>query len=80
MPPAVVLPAKTAATPAAVASTEEPFSSGTLLTGLVMGLGLAAYLARKFKGMSVAEMAAYSVHCLIALVKNTFKALVSLKK
>ncbi|TAN65765.1 MAG: copper oxidase [Methylobacter sp.] len=74
-----VLLAKTAA-PVNVASSEEPLISGTLLTGIVIGLLLTSYLTRKFKGMSVAEIIAYIFQHLTTLCRFLFKQLAFLIK
>ncbi|NOT83657.1 MAG: copper oxidase [Methylococcaceae bacterium] len=80
MPPPVVLPAKAGATPAKVAEIEPAFISATMLIGLVIGLLLMPFLARQFKGMSVAEIVAYSVELLGLLFNKLSTVLVALFK
>lgn len=61
MPPPVVLPVKAGAEPAkATVPAEQPLLSGTLIIGLVAGLLLTPYLARKLKGMTISEIIAYA--------------------
>lgn len=60
MPPPVVLPTKAVAAPKVDAqAADQSFLSGTLVIGLALGVILAPFLARKFKGMSAAEIVAY---------------------
>ncbi len=71
MPPPVVLPEKTVAKPASDAAAQaqsEPFYSGTLVIGLAIGIILAPFLARKFKGMSLSEIIAYVLELVTSLV------------
>lgn len=83
MPPPVVLPTKGAVVPAKPAETEEAFISGTMIIGLALGFLLTPYLARQFKGMSIAEILAYTIEMSMALVAklvNLFTQLISSNK
>jgi hypothetical protein len=73
MPPPVVLPTKAVVAPAQTAVAEESFLSGTLIIGLVAGLLVAPFLARKFKGMSIAEIVAYCFELISALISKLVK-------
>lgn len=60
MPPPVVLPAKAVAAPKVdPQAADQSFLSGTLVIGLALGVILAPFLARNFKGMSAAEIVSY---------------------
>ncbi len=50
---------ETKSTASTISAQEDDLISGTTLIGLALGLFLAPYLANKFKGMSVGEIAAY---------------------
>jgi hypothetical protein len=62
------------ATPTAVPADNSIFS-GTTVIGLAIGLIIAPFLARKFKGMSVSEVVAYSFELLSQLIGYTIKLL-----
>ena len=67
------------ATPAA--PQDESIFNGTTVIGLAIGLILAPFLARKFKGMSVSEVVAYSFELLgtaIAYIVKLLKGLMGL--
>jgi hypothetical protein len=79
-PPAPVV-AKTA-TPAAAPEDDSLFT-GTTVIGLAIGLLAAPFLARKFKGMTVAEVVAYCFELLsqgIAYIVKLLTGLLSKKK
>jgi len=79
-PPAPVV-AKTA-TPAAAPEDDSLFT-GTTVIGLAIGLLAAPFLARKFKGMTVAEVVAYCFELLsqgIAYIVKLLSGLLSKKK
>ncbi|CAA9892281.1 Multicopper oxidase type 2 [Candidatus Methylobacter favarea] len=60
---------------------EEPVFSGITVIGLAIGLLLAPFLVKKFKGMSVSEAVAYIfdlLRSLIELVVNSLSALIKL--
>ncbi|MGZ8190525.1 MAG: copper oxidase [Methylococcaceae bacterium] len=59
---------------------EESFISGITVIGLAIGLFLAPYLARKFKGMSMSEIIAYTFELLRAGIDLIIKLLSSLIK
>ncbi|MEQ1637678.1 MAG: copper oxidase, partial [Methylococcales bacterium] len=81
MPPPVVLPTKTAAAaPAKPAAEAEPLVSGTLIIGLAVGVLLAPFLARKFKGMSVAEIIAYCFEVVSLLIGKLMRLLSGLTR
>ncbi|MGR9087788.1 MAG: copper oxidase [Gammaproteobacteria bacterium] len=58
----------------------EPGISGITVIGLAIGLLLAPYLARKFKGMSASEVVAYLFEMLRTLVEFAFKQIARLVK
>jgi hypothetical protein len=64
------------ATPAA--PQDDSIFTGTTIIGLAIGLILAPFLARKFKGMSVSEVIAYSFELLGAAIAYIVKLLKSL--
>ncbi|MCX7088406.1 MAG: copper oxidase [Methylococcales bacterium] len=73
MPPPVVLPVKAVAAPVKAVDAEESWLSGTLIIGLAMGVLLTPFLARKFKGMSIAEIVAYCFELVSLLVAKLIK-------
>lgn len=78
-PKPVAVAAKTAATPAPA---DDSLFSGTTVIGLAIGLLIAPLLARKYKGMSVAEAVAYTfemVARIISTVIKLFSGLISKK-
>lgn len=81
MPPPVVSTVKADAAPAKTAPAgEPPFISGAMLVGLVVGLLLMPLLARKFKGMSISEIAAYGFELLMLLFNKLSSLLLALLK
>ncbi|MEI6708091.1 MAG: copper oxidase [Methylococcales bacterium] len=54
---------------------DDSFLSGTSIIGLAIGLIVAPFLARKFKGMSVSEVVAYSFELLGQLISTIAKLL-----
>lgn len=73
-----VAPPKTA--PVAQAPKEDSVISGVTVIGLAIGLLLAPFLARKFKGMSASEVVAYIFELLRAGIELVVKLLSSLIK
>ncbi|MDD5581405.1 MAG: copper oxidase [Methylobacter sp.] len=77
---ATAAPAPTRIAPAAKpVQKEEPVFSGITVIGLAIGLLLAPFLVKKFKGMSVSEAVAYIfdlLRALIELVVNLLSALI----
>jgi hypothetical protein len=66
---------------APAAPKDDSFISGLTVIGLAMGLLLAPFLAKKFKGMSASEIIAYSfeqLRALIGLLVNLLSSLVKL--
>ncbi|MSP27803.1 MAG: copper oxidase [Methylococcales bacterium] len=64
-----------------VALQDDSFLSGTSIIGLALGVIIAPFLARKFKGMSVSEVVAYSFELIgtsIAYVVKLLTGLISL--
>jgi hypothetical protein len=64
-----------------VAPQDDSIFTGTTMIGLAIGLILAPFLARKFKGMSVSEVIAYSFELLgksIAYIVKLLKSLIGL--
>jgi hypothetical protein len=73
--------AKAPSTPVpSAAPTQEPGISGITVIGLALGLVLAPFLARKFKGMSVSEAIAYSFDLLRSLIEFLVKQISRLVK
>ena len=75
---AIVIPKDTTVAPAAGLSTtppnaKEPAISGVTVIGLAIGLLLAPFLVRKFKGMSAAEIVAYVFDLLRSVIDLTVK-------
>jgi tetrahydromethanopterin S-methyltransferase subunit F len=68
-PKPVVVPAK----PAAPVPTDDSLFSGTTVIGLAIGLLAAPFLARKYKGMTVAEAVAYTFEVLGQLIGGAIK-------
>ncbi|MEQ1527734.1 MAG: copper oxidase [Methylococcales bacterium] len=64
----------------AVVPGEEPLFSGITVIGLAIGLLLAPFLSKKFKGMSASEAVAYSFELLAAAIKTVLNLLSSLIK
>ena len=76
----VVPVAATNIAPVVPVQQEESFISGITVIGLAIGLLLAPFLARKFKGMSVSEIIAYSFELLRAGIDLVIKLLAGLVK
>jgi hypothetical protein len=68
-PEPVVAVAKTVAPVASAKVEEESTFSGVSIIGLLLGIGVAPLLARKFKGMSVGEIASYLLDLSQSIVK-----------
>jgi hypothetical protein len=68
-PKPAVVPAK----PAAPAPVDDSLFSGTTVIGLAIGLIAAPFLARKYKGMTVAEGVAYTFEVLAQLIGSVIK-------
>ena len=68
-PKPAVVPAK----PAAPVPADDSLFSGTTVIGLAIGLLAAPFLARKYKGMSVAEAVAYTFEVLAQLIGGAIK-------
>jgi F0F1-type ATP synthase assembly protein I len=65
---------------AAAAPQTDSFVSGTTVIGLVLGLLLAPFLAKKFKGMSAPEVVTTIFDLLTAVIKSAVKLLSGLVK
>jgi len=74
----IAAPLQPAPTPAV--QQEDSFISGTTVIGLAIGLLLAPYLAKKFKGMSIPEIIAYIFELLRAGIDLAVKLLSRLAK
>lgn len=72
--------APTAPAPVVASPQDEPFISGTTVIGLAMGLLLAPYLVKKFKGMSASEIIAYTFELLRTGIDLVVKLLSDLIK
>lgn len=68
-PEPVVAVAKTVAPVASAKVEEESTFSGVSIIGLLLGIGVAPLLARKFKGMSAGEIASYLLDLSQSIVK-----------
>ena len=73
-------PSSQAPAPTPSAPVQEPLISGVTIIGLAIGLLLAPFLARKFKGMSFSEAIAYVFDVLRALVEFLIKQIGKLIK
>ncbi|MGZ8097360.1 MAG: copper oxidase [Methylosarcina sp.] len=81
LPAVIPTPVASAAkTPAAQPPAQDSGISGVTVIGLAIGLLLAPYLARKFKGMSVSEAIAYVFELLRNLIEFMFKQTLRLIK
>ncbi len=79
--PALAAPVAPAKAPlSAPPAQEEPGISGLTVIGLAVGLLLAPFLARKFKGMSVSEAIAYVFDLLRSLIEFLVKQIAKLVK
>ncbi|MDD5216157.1 MAG: copper oxidase, partial [Methylococcales bacterium] len=61
------------ATPAPVVVGEESAFSGVSIIGLLLGIGVAPMLARKFKGMSAGEIVSYILELSQSTLKSIFE-------
>ncbi len=75
-----VVDVASAATPVVPVQQESAFMSGITVIGLAIGVLVAPFLARKFKGMSVSEVIAYSFEQVRAVIDLAIKLVGNLIK